>query len=155
MESLTKWSPFKDWDPFRELDEFQNRLGSVFGLSPAKRNEGAGGGLLRWAPAVDITEDQKEFLIKAELPEVKKEDVRVTVENGVLTISGERKFDKEEQDKRYHRRERGYGSFTRSFSLPEGSDAGQVRAEFKGGVLQVHLAKTEKSKPKEIDVRVE
>src|SRR2546421_1558308 len=128
MNNLTKWEHFKDWDPFRELDEFQNRLGSFFGrsLAPGTRE----GKLASWSPAVDIIEDEKEFLVKAELPEVKKEDVHVSVENGVLTISGERKFEKEEKNKRYHRTERSYGSFTRSFSLPEGADPGKVRAEF-------------------------
>jgi len=81
---------------------------------------------------VDIVEDEKEYLIKAELPEVKKEDVKLTVENGVLTLSGERKFEKEEDNKRYHRIERAYGSFVRSFSLPDDADDGKVTAEFQG-----------------------
>src|SRR5437868_1545130 len=153
MDSLTKWDPFKDWDPVRELNEFQNRLGSFFGRSPARRGEGAN--LASWSPAVDIVEDEKEFLVKAELPEVKKEDVHVTVENGVLIIYGERKFEKEEKNKRYHRTERSYGSFTRSFSLPEGADPGKVRAEFKDGLLQVHMPKSEMTKPKQIEVKVQ
>ena len=111
--------------------------------------------LSQWSPAVDIIEDDKEFLIKAELPDIKKQDVHVTVENGVLTISGERKFEKEETKKRYHRVERSYGSFTRSFSLPEGADSSKVRAEFKDGVLQVHMLKSENAKPKQIEVKVE
>ncbi len=152
MQSLTKWDPFKNWDPIQELDEFQNRLTSLFG-----RSRGGEGGFMasEWSPAVDIVEDEKEFLIKAELPEIKKEDVHVNVENGVLTIRGERKFEKEEKNKRYHRCERSYGSFTRSFSLPEEADSSHVRAEFKDGILRVHMAKSEKAKPKEIEVRVE
>ncbi len=152
MQSLTKWDPFKDWDPFRDLSEFQHRLGSVFGQLPVKPgNEGAN----LWSPAVDIIEDEKEFLVKVELPEVKRDDVQVTVENGVLTIHGERKLEKEEKNRRYHRMERSYGSFTRSFSLPDGADASKVRAEFKDGLLKVHMLKSENAKPKHIEVKVE
>jgi HSP20 family protein len=104
---------------------------------------------------VDITEDEKEYLIKAELPEVKKEDVKVTVENGVLTMTGERKFEKEQKDKKYHRIERSYGSFMRSFSLPEAAAGDKVSAEFKDGVLKVHLPKSPEAKPKSIDVKVD
>jgi HSP20 family protein len=94
-------------------------------------------------------------VIKVELPEIKKEDVKVTVENGTLTISGERKFEKEEKDKKYHRVERAYGSFVRSFALPGGTDGSKVSAEFKDGVLKVHLPKTEQAKPKAIEVKVD
>ena len=154
MNGLTKWDPFKDWDPFRELNEFQHRLSSAFGRMPEGKNQ-EGATLSQWSPAVDIVEDDKEFLIKAELPDIKKENVHVTVENGVLTLSGERKFEKEENKRRYHRVERSYGSFTRSFSLPEGADASKVRAEFKDGVLQVHMLKSETARPKHIEVKVE
>ena len=153
MNSLTKWEPFKDWDPFSELDEFQTRLGSFFGRSPGRRNREAS--FSSWSPAVDIIEDEKEFLVKVSLPDVKKEDAHVSVENGVLVISGERKFEKEEKNKRYHRTERSYGSFTRSFSLPEGADPAKVRAEFKDGLLRVHMPKSETAKPKQIEVKVE
>jgi HSP20 family protein len=88
------------------------------------------------------------------LPEVKKEDVKVTLEKGVLTISGERKFEKEEKNKKYHRVERAYASFVRSFMLPEDADAENVKAEFKDGIPTVHVSKTEKAKPKKIDVAV-
>jgi HSP20 family protein len=94
-----------------------------------------------------------DFLIKTELPEIKKEDVKVAVENGLLTIVGERKFEKEE-NKKYHRVERAYGRFVRSFVLPDGADAEKVNAEFKDGVLKVHLPKSEKTKPKQIEVKV-
>jgi HSP20 family protein len=107
-----------------------------------------------WTPLADITEDDKEYVIKAELPELKREDVKVTVENGVLTISGERKFEKEEKKKKYHRVERGYGSFVRTFALPEDADANRVKAQFKQGILEVHLPKNEKGKPKQIEVNV-
>jgi HSP20 family protein len=108
-----------------------------------------------WTPLVDIAEDDKEYLIKAELPDVKKEDVKVTVENGVVTITGERKFEKEEKGKKYHRIERAYGSFMRSFALPEGAAGDTISAEFKDGVLKVHLPKSAEAKPNPIDVRVD
>lgn len=109
----------------------------------------------QWSPLVDITEDDKEYMVKAELPELKKEEVKVTVENGELTISGERKFEKEEKGRKYHRIERSYGSFMRSFTLPEGVNGEKVMADFKDGVLKVHLPKDEKVKPKTIEVMVQ
>lgn len=133
----------------------QRRLGSIFGLTPQRPANGKEEmTVAQWLPLVDITEDDKEYLIKAELPEVKKDEVKVTVESGVLTISGERKFEKEESNKRYHRVERSYGSFTRSFTVPDDADPAKVAAEFKDGVLAVRLAKSEKARPKSIDVKV-
>jgi HSP20 family protein len=108
----------------------------------------------QWSPLVDITEDDKEYLIKAELPDMKKEDVRLTVENEVLTMSGERTFEKEEKGKKHHRIERAYGSFVRSFSLPDDADGGKVTANFKDGILHVLLPKSQKAKPKVIEIKV-
>ena len=144
------------WDPFKEMDDLQKRLTSIFGLSPGRVTNGQREAMTvsQWQPTVDIVEDEKEYLIKAELPEVKKEDVKLTVENGVLTLSGERKFEKEENNKKYHRIERAYGSFVRSFSLPDDADDGKVTAEFKDGLLTVRLAKNEKARPKTIEVKV-
>src|SRR2546421_881419 len=147
------------WEPFREMEDFQNRLSNfspLFGR-PLRRGNGHGREditLADWMPLADITEDEKEYLIKAELPELKREDVKVTVENGVLTISGERKFEKEEKNKKYHRVERGYGTFMRSFTLPDDADANKIKAEFKNGLLTVHLPKSEHAKPKQIEVNV-
>ena len=150
MNTLTRW------DPFKEMDDMQKRLSNLFGLAPLRRGDGEKETLTvtEWSPLVDITEDDKEYVIKAELPEVKKEAVKVTVEKGVLTITGERKFEKEEKDKRYHRIERSYGSFLRSFTLPDDADESKVNAEFKDGVLFVHLYKNEKARPKSIEVKV-
>jgi len=103
---------------------------------------------------VDIAEDDKEYVITAELPEIKKEGVKVTVEGGVLTISGERKFEKEEKGKKYHRIERAYGSFVRSFTVPDDADGSKVSAEFKEGVLRVHMPKSEKARPKSVEIKV-
>jgi len=96
---------------------------------------------MEWSPAVDITEDENEFVIKAELPQIKREDVKVSVENGELNISGERKFEKEEKNKKYHRVERSYGCFHRSFTLPPEVSSERVKADFKDGLLCVHLPK--------------
>jgi len=142
------------WDPMQEFSELQNRLTNLFGRTTLR--PGNGGETLAiadWAPAVDITEDDKEFLVKTELPGLKREEVKVTVEDGVLSISGERKVEKEEKNKKYHRVERSYGSFVRSFTLPEGADASKVNAEFKDGVLNVHLAKSPGAQPKAIEIK--
>jgi HSP20 family protein len=107
-----------------------------------------------WAPLVDIVEDDKEYLIKVELPEVQKNDVKVTVENGTLTISGERKAEMEEKGRKFHRVERYYGRFERNFSIPDDAEEQGVKAEFKDGLLRVHLSKSEKARPKQIEVKV-
>jgi HSP20 family protein len=149
------------WNPFRELDEVQNRLSAFFGGLPesgrfAKRRFGNGDIVLPdWSPQVDISEDDKEYTVKTDLPEMKKEDVKVTVENGVLSISGERKSEKEETKKKLHRVERSFGTFLRTFTLPDDADSTKVAAEFKEGVLKVHLPKTPAAKPKTVEVKVQ
>ena len=150
MNALTPWNPFK------EMEEMQGRFAKLFGLTPARAGNG-GEELMtitEWLPSVDIIEDEKEFLVKADLPDVKKEDVKVTVEDNVLTITGERKFEKEEKGRKYHRIERSYGNFLRSFTLPSGAEGSKVVAEFKEGVLKVHLPKTEKARQKSVEVKV-
>jgi HSP20 family protein len=157
MNTLSKSTPLSTtrWDPFQQLADFERGLERFFGRAPHARGNGDEAiSAAAWEPLADITEDDKEFLIKAELPEVKKEDVKVTVEEGVLRISGERKFEKEEKNKKYHRIERSYGSFLRAFTLPESADATKIAADFKDGVLVVHLPKTEKSKAKTVEVKV-
>lgn len=141
------------WNPFREMEELTNRLGSLFGRSPMRSQRDEVMTSAQWAPLVDITEDDKEYVVKAELPEVTKDDVKVTVDNGVLTVSGERKFEKEEKHRKYHRVERSYGSFMRSFTLPEDASSEKVHAAFKDGILTVHVAKDEKAKPRSIEVK--
>src|SRR4030095_9962962 len=146
MNALTRM------DPFRELEDMQNRLSSFLGRRPQRR-EGEEETMTgaEWAPLGDTPQDDKEYVIKAELPEIKKEEIKVTVENGVLVLSGERKFEKEEKGKKYHRIERAYGSFMRSFGLPDDADTNKVNAEFKDGVLRVHVAKSETARPKQIE----
>ena len=143
------------WDPFRELEDMSDRLNRMFsrpGLSQANGKETMI--VADWVPAVDVSETDGEFHIKAEIPDVKKEDVKVTLEDGVLTIQGQRKQEKEEKSTKYHRVERTYGSFVRSFTLPDLVDEEKVKAEFKDGVLKLQLPKSEKAKPKAIEVKV-
>jgi HSP20 family protein len=142
------------WDPFRELEDMSDRLNRMFARPAARTNGKETMIVADWVPTVDISETDGEYQIKAEIPDVKKEDVKVTLEDGVLTIQGERKQEKEEKGKKYHRVERSYGSFVRSFSLPDVIDEGKVKAEFKDGVLNLHLPKSEKAKPKAIEVKV-
>lgn len=158
MNTLMRWNPFRSstWDPFKDLEEFEQRLATTFGRVMPKKNgdESEAIATADWAPLVDITEDDKEYLVKAELPGLKKEEVKVTVEDGVMTISGERKVEKEEKTKKYHRVERAYGKFERSFTLPDKADGSKVNAEFKDGMLQVHLPKTEKPASKALEVKI-
>jgi HSP20 family protein len=148
------------WDPFREFEEMGERLNRTFGgygkrFFPKPPPEGREALTVPdWAPLVDISETDDEYLVKAEIPEVKKEEVKVWVEDGVLTIEGERKQEKEEKGKKFHRMERYYGTFLRTFGVPENVDEKKVRAEFKDGVLMVHLPKAEMAKPKAIEVKV-
>ena len=143
------------WNPSRELEEMSDRLNRMFNrqaLSQANAKETMV--VADWVPSVDVSETDGEYQIKAEIPDVKKEDVKVTLEDGVLTIQGERKHEKEEKGKKYHRVERSYGSFARSFTLPDLVDEEKVKAEFKDGVLNLQLPKSEKAKPKAIEVMV-
>lgn len=143
------------WDPFRELEDVSNRLNRIFGRS-ASRAESSQEmlGMADWAPSVDISETDTAYLIKGEIPGVKKEDVKVTVQDGMLTIQGERKMEKEEKGKKFHRVERSYGSFVRSFRVPDDADENKVKAEFKDGMINVTLAKSAKAKPQAINVAV-
>ena len=137
-------------NPFVELDEIQQRLNRLFGDKGVKPTDA----FADFVPLVDIQETDNEFIVKADLPEVKKEEVKVHLENGVLAIEGERCQEKEEKGKRFHRLEREYGKFVRRFAMPTEIDAGKVRAEFKEGVLNVFLPKAPSAKPKVIDIKV-
>jgi HSP20 family protein len=144
------------WNPFNEVDTLFNRMiPSGFTNWPRIAFEGAAGKKLEWAPSADISETEKEFVIRAELPAVKKEDVHVTLDGGVITIKGERKQKKEDKNEKFHRVESLYGSFERSFTLPDNVNADTIRCETSDGILSVHIPKTEtpKSKPKQITVQ--
>jgi len=143
------------WNPMRELEEMSERLNRVFSRQSA--GESNGKELMTvadWDPPVDISETDEAFHIAAELPDVKRGDVKVTVEKGVLTLQGERREEREEEGYKIHRRERSCGKFARSFTLPDVIDAGKVTAVFKDGVLHLHLPKLEKALPKTIEVQL-
>jgi HSP20 family protein len=142
------------WDPIREIEDMRAGLHGLLGLRPAREIERAEAFPAGWSPAVDVQETDAEYLIKADLPEVKKDDVKVELRDGVLTVEGERQQEKEEKGKRFHKIEREYGKFVRRFALPTEIDATKVQAEFKDGVLNVHLPKSPKATPKSIEVKV-
>ncbi len=139
-------------DVFQDLEEFQKEMNRMFDLRTQWPLKMGNGGM--WAPAVDIIDEKDQVRIKADLPGLKKEDIDVSADNGVLTIKGEKKEEKEVKEKDYVRSERYYGSFHRSFSLPAGVDAQKVNAVYKDGVLEVSLPKREDAKPKQIKVEV-
>ena len=136
------------WNPIHEMDElFHNRLASVLG--------GEGVQSVAWSPVVDIEETELNYLIRAELPGLSKKNVKVVVEDGVLTLSCERVLERKVEGKTFHHIERSHGTFTRSFTLPENADAESVSANYKDGLLEIRVAKGEEAQPKSIEVRVE
>jgi len=141
------------FDPFRNFEERMKRFFGE-GFDPFKKLAEENWSLATWSPTCDIYETDNEIVVKAELPEVKKEDVNVSVENNILTLRGERKFSEETKKENYHRLERSYGEFSRSFTLPNFVDAGKINAEFKDGMLRVTMPKREEAKPKQIEVKV-
>lgn len=140
-------------DPFRQVQQRFNRIfGEMF--EPLTTWPEENWSLTTWSPACDIYETENEIVVKAELPEVKKDDVHVSFENNLLTIRGERKFSEETKQENYHRVERSYGEFTRSFTLPNFVDTNKINAEFKDGLLRVTMAKREEAKPKQVEIKV-
>jgi len=141
------------WDPFASMDEsFGRLLPTLFSQWPRVTFDD---GKLEWRQSADISETDKEYLIRAELPAVKKDDVKVTVDRGVITIEGERRQEKEEKTEKQHRVERVYGSFARSFLLPDAVNVEAIRCESKDGVLTVHVPKIAVEKPKSKQIKVE
>ena len=146
------------WEPFRDLVTIQDRMNRIFedafrGASrPRTEEDWALGGT--WAPVVDIYENEGNLVLKAELPGIDPKDVDVRVENNVLTLRGERKFESEASREQYHRVERAYGKFSRSFTLPNVVDTANIKAEFKDGLLRVVMPKREEAKPKQISISV-
>lgn len=140
------------YDPFRELRSLQDEVNRVFSSS---FNRGGDNELMRgaWSPSVDIYENKDQIVLEAELPGMRPEDVNISVENNVLTIHGERKFEKKDEQDNFHRVERSYGSFTRSFTLPPTVAADSADALFENGVLKLTLAKREEAKPRRIEIK--
>jgi HSP20 family protein len=138
------------------MDEAQNRFNQFFGGFPHRPGNGETHSLTveDWSPEVDISEDDHGYLLKADLPEMKKDDVKVTVEDGILCVFGERKTEKTDQNRKFHRMERSSGNFRRSFTLPQDADSTKVTADFRDGVLKVHLPTTAVARSKAIEVKV-
>lgn len=143
------------WDPWQEIEDMFDRYTRAVGWPRRAAKSGGSTGVTEWSPQVDIAETPEAFTIKAELPEVDKDDVKVSIDNGVVTLQGERKQEKEQKDKTYHRIERFYGSFSRSFSLPENVKADAATANFKDGVLTLTLPKTAPSQPRQVTVKID
>jgi len=139
------------WDPYREIASLQDRLNRAFG-GYGNRERDDEMQLAAWAPPVDIAEEKDRILITAELPGFKESEIEIQTENGMLTLRGERKFEKETDGKSYHRVERSYGQFVRSFSLPNNVDREKIQATFRDGLLQVELPKREDAKPRTIRI---
>src|ERR1051326_1439253 len=135
------------WDPFHEFNLLNDRLGNFFG-----RGWESPPSVTAWNPSVDIFENDNEVIFKAELPGMNAKDIEVNLENNVLMLKGERRFEKETDEKNYHRIERECGSFSRSFALPAAVNADKVTAEYKDGILKVTLPKKEEIKPKPIKI---
>jgi HSP20 family protein len=146
MTSITRW------DPFRSLSTLQDQVNRLFESSFKTGQENSA--LATWAPAVDVYETENELVIKADLPEVEEKDIDVRVENNMLTIRGERKLEQSVKEDNYLRVERAYGSFSRSFSLPNTVNSNAIEATYKNGVLRVELPKRAESKPKQVKINV-
>ena len=141
------------FEPFRGLPTFQDQINRLFNEAYDRSAEEAN--LTPWAPAVDIYETEHELVVKADLPDIKPEELDIRVENNILTIRGERKFEKKVNEDNYLRVERSYGSFSRSFSLANTVNAEAIQADYKNGVLTLSIPKREEAKPKQIKVHVE
>lgn len=148
MKNLQRWTPIGQlWDLQEEIDSLFKGLG--------RRNVGeANNDSYIWAPLVDIMEDKEAVILNAELPSLKKEDVKISIEDGVLTIRGERKFSDDVKKNNYHRIERSYGTFLRSFALPNAVEPDKVRANMKDGLLEIYIPKKDDAKKKEIEIQV-
>jgi len=138
------------WDPFKDLQAIQDKIDRIFEESLRGRDIVSGG----WTPAVDIYETDDAIVLEAELPGMNEKDIEVKVEDNVLSIKGERKFEQERKEENYYRMERYYGTFQRSFTLPSNIDTDKIKAEYKKGILKIEMPKKEQAKPKQIKVEV-
>jgi len=143
--AIIRYNPFTDYEPFPGLKAFEQTMSRLFTEPSAGRP---------WVPPVDIVENENELVVKADVPDMKFEDIDVRLENGTLTLRGERKFEKKTENGGYHRIERNYGTFERSFTLPDTVDAEHVKADYKNGALTITLPKKEIAKPRQVKVEV-
>lgn len=148
MSTITRW------DPYRTLTSLQDEVNRLFEGSSWGRTSREASTLTAWAPAVDIFENEKELVLKADLPDLEEKDIDVRIESNMLTLSGERKYEKDVKEDNYLRVERAYGAFSRSFSLPNTVNTEGIKAEYKNGVLTVRLPKREEARPKQVKVTV-
>ena len=140
------------WDPFRDMNVLQDRMNRLFEDAGRGWRGSEPSATTAWSPAVDIFETEGEIVVKAELPGMERKDITLNLEKNVLTLKGERRFDKETKEENYHRVERAYGGFSRSFSIPATVDDEKIRADYKDGVLKIILPKKEQLKPKQIQI---
>ncbi len=152
MEVLTIMRTIARWEPFRGVTTLQDQINRLFNETFERTGEQSN--LSAWAPAVDIYETEQELVVKADLPDVDPKDLDIRVENNLLTIRGERKFEKKVNEENYLRVERSYGSFARSFTLSNTVDSDAIKAEYQNGVLTLSIPKKEEAKPKQIKVNV-
>jgi HSP20 family protein len=144
------------WEPLRELSSLQTEMNRLFNTVFDAPTTGAGNGgtLRRWVPAMDLVETADHFVLRADLPGMTQEDVKIELEDGVLTVSGERKAEHEDRQEGFYRVERAFGSFSRSLTLPKGVNPEGVTASFDNGVLEIRIPKPEESKPRRIEIAV-
>src|SRR5918992_1334888 len=142
------------WEPFRELNTLQNEMNRLFNtvFDTPSGGTGNGGTMRRWLPAMDLVETDDHFVLRADLPGMSEDDVKIELEDNTLTVSGERKAEHESNGEGFYRVERASGSFSRSLTLPQGVDAGAVAASFDRGVLEVRIPKPEQRKPRRIEI---
>jgi HSP20 family protein len=153
--SLTRWYPARELAAWpSDLFGIQREMNRMFNSFFGRNSQDEDSVLASWAPAVDISERDDQYLVKVELPGVNKDDVKITLESNMLTIRGEKKEEKDEKKENYHRVERNYGSFQRSFTLPTAVKNDKIDASYKDGVLIIALPKAEEAKPKQIEVKV-
>lgn len=141
------------WDPFRELGTLQDRMNRLFEESHRGTQGGEPSPTTSWSPAADIHETENEIVVKAEVPGIERNEIELTLENSVLNLRGDRRFEKDTREENYHRIERSYGSFSRSFSIPAVVDETRIAADHKDGVLTITLPKTQKAKAKQIAIK--
>jgi HSP20 family protein len=140
------------WEPFREMSTLQNEMNRLFNTVFDTQAANGGSTLRRWMPAMDLVETEESFVLRADLPGMTEDDVKIEFEDGTLTVSGERKAEHETKNEGYYRVERAFGSFSRSLTLPQGVDAEAVTANFENGVLEVRIPKPEERKPRRIEI---
>jgi HSP20 family protein len=143
------------WEPLRELSSLQNEMNRLFNTAfDTPTTPGNGATILRWVPAMDLVETADDFVLRADLPGLTQDDVKIELEDSTLTVSGERKSERTDKHEGYYRVERAFGSFSRSLTLPKGVDADAVKANFDNGVLEIHIPKPEERKPRRIAIAV-